>query len=42
VGTTGGLGRRWEDNIKVDLKEVGCEGAHWIYLVHNSVKWRAG
>jgi hypothetical protein len=29
------LGRdrpRWEDNIKVDLKEVGCGGMDWITL----------
>jgi hypothetical protein len=27
------LGRprcRWKDNIKMDLKEVGCEGMDWI------------
>jgi len=24
--------RRWEDNIKVDLQEVGCGGADWIEL----------
>ena len=24
--------RRWEDNIKVDLQEVGCEGMDWIEL----------
>ena len=24
--------RRWEDNIKMDLKEVGCEGMDWIEL----------
>jgi hypothetical protein len=27
------LGRhrlRWEDNIKMDLKETGCEGMEWI------------
>jgi len=22
--------RRWEDNIKMDLQEVGCEGMNWI------------
>jgi hypothetical protein len=22
--------RRWEDNIKTDLKEVGCGGMEWI------------
>jgi hypothetical protein len=21
---------RWEDNIKMDLQEVGCEGMDWI------------
>ena len=24
--------RRWEDNIKVDLQEVGCGGMDWIEL----------
>jgi len=27
------LGRprhRWEDNMKMDLQEVGCEGMNWI------------
>ena len=24
--------RRWEDNIKIDLKEVGCGGMDWIEL----------
>jgi hypothetical protein len=23
---------RWEDNIKMDLQEVGCEGTDWIWL----------
>jgi hypothetical protein len=23
---------RWEDNIKIDLREVGCKGMDWIYL----------
>ena len=22
--------RRWEDNIKIDLQEMGCEGMDWI------------
>jgi len=26
--------RRWEDNIKMDLQEVGCEGVDWIKLAH--------
>jgi hypothetical protein len=24
--------RRWEDNIKIDLKEIGVDGANWIQL----------
>jgi len=27
------LRRRWEDNIKMDLQEVGCGGMDWIKLV---------
>ena len=23
---------RWEDNIKMDLKEVGCEGSSWLRI----------
>jgi hypothetical protein len=23
-------GRRWEDNIKMDLREIGIDGANWI------------
>jgi hypothetical protein len=25
--------RRWEDNIKMDLREIGIDGANWIMLV---------
>jgi hypothetical protein len=28
-------GRRWEDNIKADLQEVGCGGIDWIELANN-------
>jgi hypothetical protein len=24
--------RRWEDNIKMDLREIGIDGANWIQL----------
>jgi len=27
--------RRWEDNIKMDLQEVGCGGTVWIYLAQD-------
>jgi hypothetical protein len=29
---TGGPFCRWEDNIKLDVQEVGCEGMDWIEL----------
>ena len=32
--------RRWEDNIKVDLQEVGCGGLDWIELAQNEDRWR--
>jgi len=32
---------RWEDNIKVDFQEVGCEGMDWIVLVQDRDRWRA-
>jgi len=33
--------RRWEDNIKMDLEEVGCEGVDWIELAQDRDRWRA-
>jgi hypothetical protein len=27
--------RRWEDNIRMDLQEVGCGGMDWIELAQN-------
>jgi hypothetical protein len=33
--------RRWEDNIKTDLKEIGIDGANWISLAKDRVQWRA-
>jgi hypothetical protein len=32
---------RWEDNIKMDLKEVGCGGTDWIELAEDRDRWRA-
>ena len=37
----GRSGRRWEDNIKMDLKEVGCGGVDWIELAQDMDMWRA-
>jgi hypothetical protein len=31
---------RWEDNIKMDLREIGIDGANWIHLARDSVQWR--
>jgi hypothetical protein len=33
--------RRWENNIKMDLREIGIDGANWIQLAQVKVKWRA-
>ena len=33
--------RRWEDNIKMDLQEVGCWGMDWIELAQDRDRWRA-
>jgi hypothetical protein len=32
--------RRWEDNIKMDLTEIGIDGANWIRLAQDRVQWR--
>jgi hypothetical protein len=46
VGSPGGerpLGRsrrRWEDNIKMDLREIGIDGVNWIRLPQDWVQWR--
>jgi hypothetical protein len=33
--------RRWEDNIKTDLREIRIDGANWIRLAQDRVQWRA-
>jgi hypothetical protein len=33
--------RRWENNIKMDLREIGIDGANWIQLDQYRVQWRA-
>ena len=33
--------RRWEDNIMMDLQEVGCGGMDWIELAQDRARWRA-
>jgi hypothetical protein len=33
--------RRWEDNIKMGLREIGIDGASWTRLAQDRVQWRA-
>jgi len=33
--------RRWEDNIKMDLKGMGCGGMDWIKMAQDRDRWRA-
>jgi hypothetical protein len=37
------LGRssRWEDNIRMDLREIGRGGMDWIDLAQDRDQWRA-
>ena len=38
------LGRpnlKWEDNIKVDLQEVGCGAMDWADVAQDRDRWRA-
>jgi hypothetical protein len=37
----GRLRREWEDNNKMDLREVGCGGADWVDLAQDRDRWRA-
>jgi hypothetical protein len=32
---------RWEDNIKMDLRDIGMDGANWTRLAQDRVRWRA-
>jgi hypothetical protein len=33
--------RRWVDNIRMDLGEVGCGDVDWIGLAQDKNRWRA-
>ena len=33
--------RRWDDNIKMNLQEVGCGGMDWIELAQDRDRWWA-
>ena len=33
--------RRWEDDFKMDLQEVGCRDMNWIELAQDRDRWRS-
>ena len=33
--------RRWEDNIEMDIHELGCGGTDWVDLAQDRDRWRA-
>jgi hypothetical protein len=33
--------RRWEDGIRMDLREIGCGSVDWIQLAQDRDRWRA-
>jgi hypothetical protein len=38
------LGRprhKWENNVKMDLREIGINGLNWIQLAQYRVQWQA-
>jgi hypothetical protein len=35
------LRRRWKDNIKMDLNEIGFEDGRWMKLAQDHVQWQA-
>jgi hypothetical protein len=37
----GRLKRRWEDNIKMDLREIGFGDVDWIHLTEDRDRWQA-
>jgi hypothetical protein len=32
-------GRKYEDNIKIDIREIGIGGVDWIHLAQDRVRW---
>jgi hypothetical protein len=39
--TTRKLRRRWEENIRMDLREIGWEGVDWMHLAQDGNRWQA-
>jgi hypothetical protein len=40
-GPLGRPRRKWEDSIRMDIQEVGCNGVDWIGLAQDRNRWRA-
>ena len=40
-GPLGRPGRRWEDNIRMDLEVKGINAGNWVDLAHDREYWRA-
>jgi hypothetical protein len=34
------LRQRWEDGLKMDLRETGLEGVEWIHLAQDKDQWQ--
>jgi hypothetical protein len=32
--------RRWEDNIRMDLTDIGLEGMGWVHMAVDRDQWR--
>jgi hypothetical protein len=32
---------RWGNNIRMEIREIGCEGVDWIHLAQDRDQWRA-
>jgi hypothetical protein len=39
LGTIWKTRRTWEDNIRIDLRKIGCEGVDWIHLAKDTDQW---
>jgi hypothetical protein len=39
-GPVGRPRHRWEDNIKMDLGEIGWSGMDWIHLAQDRDQWK--
>lgn len=31
--------RRWKDNVKIDLRKIGIDGANWMQLADDRARW---